>query len=122
MNCSESPPQPPPVEIPRLINPCLTDVVLRSSLILSAGVSQPFASLPFCNASLSVEQRITDAVQRMQLSEKIAAMATTWPALPGLGLPAYDWWSEATHGVSYYRVDAKTPFSTNFGKLERMMF
>jgi beta-glucosidase-like glycosyl hydrolase len=70
--------------------------------------------MPFCDASLDVESRITDAISRMTLDDKIAALSTSWNPIAGLGLPSYDWWSEATHGVSYYRVDKKTPFSTNF--------
>lgn len=99
MNCSSNPPQPAPKELPRLVNPC---------------VSAPFSSFPFCNASLPLEDRISDAIGRMTLDDKVAALSTNWNAIDGLGLPSYDWWSEATHGVSYYRVDSKTPFSTNF--------
>jgi hypothetical protein len=32
----------------------------------------------------------------------------------GLGLLKYNWWSEATHGISHNRNDDKTPYETNF--------
>ena len=35
-------------------------------------------------------------------------------ALPSLGLPPYNWWSEATHGISHVRNDATTPYESNF--------
>ena len=36
----------------------------------------------------------------MTLSEKIAQTMTAAPAIPRLGVPAYEWWSEALHGVA----------------------
>jgi beta-glucosidase len=45
-------------------------------------------------------QRAADLVRRMTASEKIAQTMTTAPAIPRLGVPAYDWWSEALHGVA----------------------
>ena len=36
----------------------------------------------------------------MTLEEKVSQMQNTAPAIPRLGIPAYDWWSEALHGVA----------------------
>jgi beta-glucosidase len=36
----------------------------------------------------------------MTLDEKILQMQHTAPAIPRLGVPAYDWWNEALHGVA----------------------
>jgi len=36
----------------------------------------------------------------MTVDEKIAQLMTSAPELPRLGVPAYDWWSEALHGVA----------------------
>ncbi len=83
VNCCANPPEPEPKELPRLVNPC---------------ISPQFAPLPFCNASLPLELRISDALSRMTIDDKVAALSTNWNAIEGLGLPAYDWWSEATHG------------------------
>ncbi len=51
------------------------------------------------NASLPIEQRVKDLVSRMTLDEKVRQMQHTAPAIPRLGVPSYDWWSEALHGV-----------------------
>ncbi|MGZ3881956.1 MAG: glycoside hydrolase family 3 protein, partial [Flavisolibacter sp.] len=59
---------------------------------------------PFQNTSLSFEQRVNDLVSRLTLEEKVAQMSDVTPAIPRLGIPAYDWWSEILHGV------ARTPY------------
>ncbi|MGH9469071.1 MAG: glycoside hydrolase family 3 C-terminal domain-containing protein [Terriglobia bacterium] len=41
-----------------------------------------------------------DLVSRMTLQEKVLQMQHTAPAIPRLGVPSYDWWSEALHGVA----------------------
>ena len=39
-------------------------------------------------------------VARLTLDEKIAQLQNAAPAIPRLGVPAYDWWSESLHGVA----------------------
>ena len=39
-------------------------------------------------------------IARMSLQEKIGSLSNTASAIPSLELPAYQWWSEATHGVA----------------------
>jgi len=56
--------------------------------------------LPFQDPSLPIEQRVDDLVSRMTLEEKILQMQHTAPAIPRLGIPPYDWWNEALHGVA----------------------
>lgn len=58
----------------------------------------------FQNTNLSFEQRVNDLVSRLTLEEKVAQMQDVTPAVPRLGVPAYDWWNEILHGV------ARTPF------------
>ena len=52
------------------------------------------------NPDLPAVERATDVVRRMTVSEKIAQTMTAAPAIPRLGVPAYEWWSEALHGVA----------------------
>ncbi|MBZ5515062.1 MAG: glycoside hydrolase family 3 C-terminal domain-containing protein [Acidobacteriia bacterium] len=56
--------------------------------------------LPYQDASLAIDQRVNDLVSRMTLEEKVRQMQHTAPAIPRLGVPSYDWWSEALHGVA----------------------
>lgn len=58
--------------------------------------SQP----PYLDIRLSVEQRVQDLVKRLTLPEKISQMCNAAPAIPRLGMAAYDFWSEALHGVA----------------------
>lgn len=55
---------------------------------------------------LALDERVTDAVTRLTLQEKISALGTSSPALKSLGLNAYNWWSEATHGISHVHYSA----------------
>ncbi|MBZ5671627.1 MAG: glycoside hydrolase family 3 C-terminal domain-containing protein [Acidobacteriia bacterium] len=52
------------------------------------------------DTSLPIEKRVADLVSRMTLEEKVRQMQHTAPAIPRLGVPSYDWWSEALHGVA----------------------
>uniref|UniRef100_A0A7N0V939 Glycoside hydrolase family 3 C-terminal domain-containing protein n=1 Tax=Kalanchoe fedtschenkoi TaxID=63787 RepID=A0A7N0V939_KALFE len=56
--------------------------------------------LPFCNRTLPTLSRARDLVSRLTLDEKIAQLVNTADAVPRLGVPAFQWWSEALHGVA----------------------
>ncbi|HEX6848205.1 MAG TPA: glycoside hydrolase family 3 N-terminal domain-containing protein, partial [Chitinophagaceae bacterium] len=74
-------------------------------LIISYSVSaQDYRSFPMWNPSLPMEQRVNDVVSRLTLEEKVKQMLNATPAVPRLGILAYDWWNETLHGV------ARTPF------------
>ena len=59
----------------------------------------PYA-FPFRNPALSTDERVADLVLRMTLQEKADQLLYTAPAIPRLGIPAYNWWNEAIHGVA----------------------
>ena len=67
--------------------------------ILQSAIAQDTAKLPYMNPSLSAEQRAADLVHRMTLAEKATQMYNNSAAIPRLNVPAYQWWSEALHGV-----------------------
>jgi beta-glucosidase len=52
------------------------------------------------NTSLRFEDRAADLVSRMTLEEKVSQMKDVAPAIERLGVPAYQWWNEALHGVA----------------------
>jgi beta-glucosidase len=52
------------------------------------------------NETLSFEMRAADLVRRMTLAEKVSQMKDAAPAIPRLGIPEYNWWNEALHGVA----------------------
>jgi len=55
---------------------------------------------PFQNPELSVEERVEDIISRLTLEEKVAQMMNSTPSIDSLGIPRYDWWNEALHGVA----------------------
>ncbi|XP_022988690.1 beta-xylosidase/alpha-L-arabinofuranosidase 2-like [Cucurbita maxima] len=68
------------------------------------------AGFGFCNSSLGFEARVEDLVKRLTLTEKIGFLVSKAGSVTRLGIPKYEWWSEALHGVS--RVGQGTKFST----------
>lgn len=54
----------------------------------------------YLDTRLSYERRAADLVSRMTLEEKADQMMHSAPAIPRLGLPAYNWWNEALHGIA----------------------
>ena len=73
--------------------------ILFFGSILQSAVAQDSAKLPYMNPSLAPEQRAIDLVHRMTLAEKATQMYNNSAAVPRLNVPAYQWWSEALHGV-----------------------
>lgn len=55
---------------------------------------------PFRNPDLPLEQRVNDLISRLTLEEKVQLMKHQSPAIDRLGIPAYNWWNEALHGVA----------------------
>ena len=53
----------------------------------------------YLNPALPAEQRAADLVHRMTVDEKVTQLVNQSRAVPRLNIPAYDWWSEALHGV-----------------------
>ena len=65
------------------------------------------------NPDLPPEVRAADLVSRMTLAEKVSQMQHTAAAIPRLGVPDYNWWNEALHGVA--RAGLSTVFPQAIG-------
>ncbi len=72
-------------------------------LTSAALFGQP-ANAPFMDPDRPPEVRAADLVSRMTLEEKVLQMQSTAPPIPRLGVPAYNWWNEALHGVAQGRA------------------
>jgi beta-glucosidase len=74
----------------------------KASLLAAAliAVSLNAQQYPFLDTGLSFEKRVDDLVSRMTVEEKAAQLLYTAPAIPRLGVPEYNWWNEALHGVA----------------------
>ncbi len=53
----------------------------------------------YLDLSLAMERRVDDLIGRMTLPEKVSQMMNECQAIPRLGMPAYNYWSEGLHGV-----------------------
>jgi beta-glucosidase len=62
--------------------------------------SADLANAAFRNPDLPIEKRVDDLVSRMTLEEKVSQMVHTAAAIPRLGIPEYNWWSEGLHGAA----------------------
>src|ERR1035438_6732060 len=51
------------------------------------------------DASQPLEKRVDELVASMTLEEKAEQMNNHAPAIPRLGVPEYDYWSEGLHGI-----------------------
>lgn len=85
----------------------LTCSALMMMLTLSA------QTLPYQDSSLSFEERAKDLVSRMTLEEKVSQMQNGAAPIDRLGVPFYDWWSEALHGIA--RAGLATVFPQTIG-------
>ena len=92
----------------------LTALLLAAALTSWPGAaSRQSASPAYLNPDLPFEQRAADLVARMTIDEKIAQLMNDAPAIPRLGVPAYEWWNECLHGVA--RAGAATVFPQAIG-------
>ena len=83
---------------PDLYNPC-------------ANHSSVFSKQLWCDPTASLVARVGDMLSRMTIEEKIGNLGTSPFAIPSLGLPGYNWWSEASHGVASGRDTQTTNFA-----------
>jgi len=70
-------------------------------------------TLPYQNPELSPEVRAADLCSRLTLEEKASLMMNNSPAIPRLGIPQFEWWNEALHGVA--RNGVATVFPATIG-------
>lgn len=75
----------------------------------------PLCSNDVCDTSKSIEDRAAALTKSMSLEEKVANLVSTAAGSSRLGLPAYEWWNEALHGVAGSPgVHFQSPLGANF--------
>lgn len=97
----------------------LIDLTESTQPPYSCDLSNPStSSYPFCKTTLPIHQRVQDLVLRLTLDEKISQLVNSAPPISRLGIPSYEWWSEALHGVADVgkgiRLYGTVPNATSF--------
>jgi beta-glucosidase len=103
---------------PRRLGFCLLTVVLCLTVISSPATTQepkPDSGAPYLNPELGLDQRVDDLISRLTLEEKVSQMMNAAPAIPRVGIPQYDWWNEALHGVAFSGVATVFPQAIGLG-------
>lgn len=82
-------------------------IISQSSLIPAQDL------LPFQDPGKPISERVRDVISRLTPEEKVSMMVHESPGIPRLGIPAYNWWNEALHGVG--RAGKATVFPQAIG-------
>jgi len=97
----------------------LSLIYVRSADLINvedtAALEQPVVAGPeiWKDPSQTLDARVQDLVRRLSLAEKVQQIRNAAPAIPRLGIPAYDYWSECLHGVA--RAGVATVFPQAIG-------
>jgi len=79
---------------------------------LLAGPASAQYQYPFQNPSLSYKERVENLISLLTPEEKVGLMMNKSASVDRLGIPSYNWWSEACHGV---RQDGYTVYPQPIG-------
>ncbi|MDR6844659.1 glycoside hydrolase family 3 N-terminal domain-containing protein [Flavobacterium granuli] len=87
-------------------------VVLSISFYTLVAVGQQKTSA-YKNQDLPVDKRVEDLLKQLTVEEKISLIGFQSRPVERLGIPAYNWWNEALHGVA--RAGRATVFPQAIG-------
>ncbi|GAC1314318.1 MAG: glycoside hydrolase family 3 C-terminal domain-containing protein [Mucilaginibacter sp.] len=93
----------------------MNKVRLLFALITICLIKVAHAQNVYLDPSKPIDERVNDLVSKLTLDEKVHQMMNSSPAIPRLGIPAYDWWNEALHGVARSGVATVFPQAIAFG-------
>jgi beta-glucosidase len=77
--------------------------------------SQSSSAPIYLDPSKPVDARVDDLISRMTLEQKASQLVNQARAIPELHVDAYDWWSEALHGVANAGVATVFPEPIGLG-------
>lgn len=69
-------------------------------LALASDASSQLVKCSKDQTQAQIDARIDALIGQMTLKERVAQLGDRAPAIPRLGLPAYNWWNEGLHGTA----------------------
>eukprot|EP00158_Paraphelidium_tribonemae_P010376 Partr_v1_DN5092_c0_g1_i1_m31392 putative beta-d-xylosidase len=86
----------------RIVNP-VSNKCLDAGTVMprTCDPGQPAVGTPLCDTTLDFPTRAAWVVSNLTLAEKIPLTVNGADGVDRLGIPSYQWWSEALHGVAY---------------------
>ena len=76
-------------------------LLLAAAALLIAGCQSQNYEYPYQNPKLKLEKRVDNLLSLLTLEEKVGLMQNGSISIDRLGIPAYNWWNEACHGICY---------------------
>ena len=77
---------------------------MRSLLLLFISLASLLSAVGqasiYSDPNAPIDARLDDLISKMTLKEKVSQMQYRAPAIERLGIPKYNWWNEALHGVA----------------------
>ncbi|CEM00660.1 unnamed protein product [Vitrella brassicaformis CCMP3155] len=73
--------------------------------------------MAFCDSSLDETTRVRDLIRRLTNPEKLFQLTNHGAGIRRLGIPAFEYWTEALHGVAHsqgVKFGGDYPFATSF--------
>ena len=72
-------------------------IIAISAMLGTAAMAQ--AKYPFLDTKLTNKERVENLLSLLTPEEKVGLMMNKSISIDRLGIPSYNWWSEACHGV-----------------------
>ena len=74
-------------------------ILLAFTILLTVEVSAQY-KYPFQNPDLPYQERVENLISLLTPVEKVGLMMNKSASVDRLGIPSYNWWSEACHGCA----------------------
>ena len=74
-------------------------LMMAVMMVLMGLVDVQAQTYPWQNPALTTEQRVENLLSMLTPEEKVGLMMNKSVSIDRLGIPSYNWWSEACHGV-----------------------
>ena len=77
----------------------MADTTRAHRVAAAPSKASPRKAPPYLDPAQPLDRRVDDLVARLELPEKVNQLLHENNAVERLGVPAYNWWNEACHGV-----------------------